>query len=94
MTLPSLLPYAVDFAIACFAVSLVLNLVLIARGPGHVDRILALDTMAINVLALIVLHGIRSGTALNFEAAMLFAATGFVGTVAYCKYLLRGDIIE
>ena len=34
------------------------------------------------------------GSALYFEAAMLFAMTGFVSSVAYAKFLLRGDIIE
>ena len=50
--------------------------------------------MVVNVVALIVLYGIYSGSAINFEAAMLFALTGFVSTVALSKYLLRGDIIE
>jgi multicomponent K+:H+ antiporter subunit F len=31
---------------------------------------------------------------LYFEAALLIAMLGFVSTVAVCKFLLRGDIIE
>jgi multicomponent K+:H+ antiporter subunit F len=31
---------------------------------------------------------------LYFEAALLIAIMGFIGTVAVTKYLLRGDIIE
>ena len=58
------------------------------------DRVLALDTMAINVIALITLWGIRTASAISFEAALLFAMTGFVGTVAYAKFVLRGDVIE
>jgi multicomponent K+:H+ antiporter subunit F len=34
------------------------------------------------------------GTELYFEAALLIAMLGFVSTVAVCKYLLRGDILE
>jgi multicomponent K+:H+ antiporter subunit F len=34
------------------------------------------------------------GLTVFFEAALLIALMGFVGTVALCKYLLRGDIIE
>ena len=55
---------------------------------------LALDTMVINMIALIVLYGMRAGTGVNFEAAMLFAMTGFVSTVAFAKFMLRGDVIE
>jgi len=58
------------------------------------DRILALDTLYINAIALIVLLGIYLDSDLFFEAALLIAIMGFVGTVAIAKHLLRGDIIE
>lgn len=86
--------YALAFATACFGAGLLLNLWRLFRGPHMADRILALDTMVVNVIALIVLYGIKTGLGINFEAAMLFAMTGFVGTVAFCKYLLRGSVIE
>jgi multicomponent K+:H+ antiporter subunit F len=63
-------------------------------GPSVPDRILALDTLYIDAIALLVLLGIHLDSALYFEAALLIALMGFVGTVALCKYLLRGDIIE
>jgi len=75
-------------------VALLLNLVRLARGPDPTDRILALDTMVINAIALIMLLGIAQRTTLLFEAAMLFAMVGFVTTVAFCRFLLRGDVIE
>jgi multicomponent K+:H+ antiporter subunit F len=89
-----ILSYALHFAFACFGLGLLMNLWLLLRGPGMPDRVLALDTMVINMIALIVLYGIQSASGLNFEAAMLFAMTGFVSTVAFCKFMLRGDIIE
>ncbi|HDP88962.1 MAG TPA: K+/H+ antiporter subunit F [Thioalkalivibrio sp.] len=64
------------------------------RGPDAPDRILALDTLYVNTIALLVLFGIHLGNNIYFEAALLIALMGFVGTVALCKYLLRGDIIE
>ncbi|WP_010322300.1 K+/H+ antiporter subunit F [Marinobacterium stanieri] len=75
-------------------IALVLNLWRLLRGPDLSDRILALDTMYINSIALILLYGMHMGTNLYFEAALLIAMLGFVSTVALCKYLLRGDIIE
>jgi multicomponent K+:H+ antiporter subunit F len=86
--------YACFFAAVCYGVALLLDLWRIARGPDEADRILALDTMVINVIALLVLYGVWRGTAMYFEAAMLIAMVGFVSTVAYCRFLLRGDIIE
>lgn len=79
---------------AMIGISLLLNLWRLLVGPSVPDRILALDTMYINSIALIILYGMSMGTELYFEAALLIAMLGFVSTVAVCKYLLRGDIIE
>lgn len=89
-----ILDYALTFAIGCFALGLAMNLWRLATADNVVDRVLAVDTMAVNVTALIILHGAQSGAIYSFEAAMMFAMTGFVATVAYCKYLLRGSLIE
>jgi multicomponent K+:H+ antiporter subunit F len=85
---------ALAFAMGCYGLALLGTLWRLVRGPDAVDRILALDTMVINVIALVVLYGIAKGTAVYFEAAILIAMVGFVSTVAYCRFLLRGDIIE
>ncbi len=71
-----------------------LTLYRLVRGPTLPDRILALDTLTINAIALIVLFGIWIGTSVNFEAALLMAVLGFISTVILSKYLLRGRIIE
>jgi multicomponent K+:H+ antiporter subunit F len=86
--------YALAFGFAALGLALVLNLWRLLKGPGEADRILALDTMVINAIGLIVLGGIARGSGTSFEAALLLAMVGFVGTVAYAKFLLRGDIIE
>ena len=49
---------------------------------------------ALSAIALLVLLGMQLGSPLYFEAALLIALMGFVGTVALGKFLLRGDIIE
>ena len=85
---------ALAFGFAALGLALALNLWRLFKGPGVADRILALDTMVINVIGIIVLAGIASGGGTSFEAALLLAMVGFVGTVAYAKFLLRGDIIE
>lgn len=89
-----MIDYAIFFTSICYGVALLLNLWRLAGGPDAADRILALDTMVVNVIALVVLYGLWRGTAVYFEAAILFAMVGFVSTVAYCRFILRGDIIE
>ncbi|HHX90361.1 MAG TPA: K+/H+ antiporter subunit F [Paracoccus sp.] len=89
-----MIAYALTFAFACFGLGLLMNLYRVLTGPELTDRIIALDTMVINAIAILILYGILRGTAVYFEASMLFALVAFVSTVAYCRYLLRGAIIE
>lgn len=85
---------ALTFAFACFGLGILMCFWRIAKGPTSADRIMALDTIVINVIALLILYGILNGTAMYYEASMLVAMVGFVSTVAYCRFVLRGDIIE
>ncbi|MDR5866166.1 K+/H+ antiporter subunit F [Halomonas koreensis] len=84
----------VPIAMTLFAAAALLNLYRLAIGPDIVDRILALDTLMINSIALIVLADLRMGLGVLFELALLIALMGFIGTVAMSKYLVRGDVIE
>lgn len=90
----AILPWALGFALACISVAILMSLFRLVRGPTSGDRILAVDTLTINVIAVIVVFGVAEATETYFEAALLLAMVAFVGTVAYCKFLLRGDIIE
>lgn len=86
--------YAVYTTFGLLGAALLLNLWRLLVGPTNLERILALDTLYINAIAIFVTVGITLETQLYFEAALLIAMMGFLGTVALCKYYLRGDIIE
>jgi multicomponent K+:H+ antiporter subunit F len=85
---------ALTFASGCFALALALNLWRLMQAPTLGDRILALDTMTINMIALVVLLGISTGLKAFFEVSLVIAMVGFVSTVAYARFTLRGNIIE
>lgn len=85
---------ALDFALVAVSLASGLCLWRLLRGPERTDRVLALDTLYMNAVALAILLGLRLGTSLLFEAALLIAMLGFVGTVALSRYLSRGDVIE
>lgn len=89
-----MLAFVIPLCLLLIALAMLLNLRRLLKGPDLPDRILALDTLYINAIALLVLFGLWLGSDLFFEAALLIAVMGFVGTVALSKYLLRGDIIE
>ncbi len=82
------------FAIGAFALAILLSAWRLLRGPDMPDRILALDTLYINSLALLVLAGLQYGTNLYFEVALVMSMLGFIGTVVLSKFLSRGDIAE
>ena len=85
---------ALHFAIACFAFGLLANMFKLITSSLPGDRILALDTMVINAIALVILYGLYAGTAVYFELSLIIAMVGFVSTVAYARFLLRGNVIE
>ncbi|MEX1201379.1 MAG: K+/H+ antiporter subunit F [Methylophaga sp.] len=89
-----MLTTAIAISFALVAVALLLSFIRLCIGPDVPDRILALDTLYLNSIALLILLGIHLDSALYFEAALLIAVMGFMGTLALSKYLLRGDIME
>ncbi|MDQ7985685.1 K+/H+ antiporter subunit F [Pseudomonas sp. G34] len=89
-----MLDIVIPFCMALMGLAMVLNVVRLVRGPSMPDRVLALDTLYINALALIVLFGIWLQSDLFFEAALLIAIMGFVGTVAVGKHMMHGEIID
>jgi multicomponent K+:H+ antiporter subunit F len=89
-----MLAVAADFAFGALGVAIILCLWRLVRGPHAADRILALDTLYINALALLIVLGIRMESAVFFEAALLIALMGFVATVALARYLARREIID
>jgi len=86
--------WALDFATAAVALALALCGWRLLRGPSLPDRILALDTLSINAVALVFLLGLRWRTTLLFEAGLVIALLGFVTTVALARFVVRGDVIE
>jgi multicomponent K+:H+ antiporter subunit F len=90
----NLIDAALNFALLAVALSMLLCAWRLLRGPETTDRLLALDTLYINIVALAILLGMRWRTELLFEAALIVAMLGFVSTVALARYLSRGDVIE
>ena len=86
--------WACAFALTAVMLAMLFSLYRLLAGPATTDRILALDTLVINAIAAVVLMGVVWGTTMYFEVAVLFAMVAFLSTIALCKYLMHGDIIE
>jgi multicomponent K+:H+ antiporter subunit F len=89
-----MIAWALDVTAVLIGLAMLLAGWRLLRGPEVVDRVLALDTLYVNVVALVVVLGLRLRSELLFEAALVVALLGFVSTVALARYLTRGDVIE
>jgi multicomponent Na+:H+ antiporter subunit F len=63
-------------------------------GPRVEDRVVALDTISTNVVALAVLYAVHIGKAFFINVALMLAITGFIATVSTSMYIRDGDIIR
>ncbi|HRK65762.1 MAG TPA: K+/H+ antiporter subunit F [Terricaulis sp.] len=89
-----ILGYALLAAQLMLGLAMALAVWRIVRGPRAQDRVLGLDTLYVNALLMMVTFGIRTGSTLYFEAALVIGLLGFASTVALAKFLMRGEVIE
>ena len=90
----TLFQFSVMFAGGCCIAAMSLALYRMFRGPSAQDRVLAFDSFYVSGMMLLLILGIRSGSTVYFDMALLLALFGFVGTTALAKFLLRGEVIE
>lgn len=90
----SLLSWSLAFALACLTVAMAMALLRMLIGPRAQDRVLAFDCLYTNTMLVILALGLRYRSSSYFEAALLIALFGFVGSTAMSKFLLRGEVIE
>lgn len=90
----ALLSLAINITLLSILLAMLLCTIRLLLGPTAQDRVLALDTLWMCAMLLALALGIRFGSVIYFEAAMLIALTGFVSTVALTKFLMRGEVIE
>ena len=85
---------AAEASIGLLALALLLATFRLVCGPTAADRILALDTLHVESIALLVVAGVRFAERSMFDAALVIALFGFVGSVALAKYRLRGSLVD
>ena len=90
----NLLVLAVGATLVMYALAVAIGALRLVRGPHAHDRVLALDFLFVIVLLTMLVLAIRYQSSMYFEAALLMALFGFVGSAAMAKFLLRGEVIE
>ncbi|WP_425067226.1 K+/H+ antiporter subunit F [Reyranella sp.] len=90
----TILSWSLLAALVLLGLAMVIAAFRMLRGPRAQDRIMAFDAFYVNAMLLLLVFGIRTGSTLYFEAALVIALLGFIATLALAKFLMRGEIIE
>lgn len=85
---------SVKIAILCMSVAILGLIYRLIKGPSMPDRIVALDAIGINLVAIVALVCIFLNTNAFLEVILLIGILSFIGTVAFAKYLEKGVAIE
>ena len=90
----TILAWGLAGAQVLLGLAMLLSTYRLMRGPRAQDRVASLDSLYANAMLLMVVFGIRTGTTLYFEAALIVALVGFASSSALAKFLMRGEVIE
>jgi len=91
---PAFFDLAVEAALLVVAGLCVLSTYRVVAGPTIPDRVVAVDAIATNVVAIAVLVALLTGRGLFIIVGLVLAIIGFIATVTVAKFVIEGDIIE
>ncbi|GLC90501.1 Na(+)/H(+) antiporter subunit F1 [Lysinibacillus piscis] len=84
----------ISIAIVVICLSMIAVIYRMVKGPSVSDRVVALDSLGISVVSLIGLFSILGETSFFLEIVLLLAILSFIGTVAFSKFIEKGDILK
>lgn len=83
----------VDIVLIMAGLAALINLVTIAKGRTLADRIIGLDALGTQIMALIVIYAFKHGTDLYMSAVLVISILSFVALVVWSKYIQLGNIV-
>ncbi len=78
----------IEVGLALILLGIGLCLVRLLRGPELADRIVAGDTIALQVVGLVILLTVRLGSDAYIDVAMTVAVIGFVTAIAFSQFII------
>jgi len=67
--------------------SLVMAFVRLIRGPSLPDRVVSLDLVAYQAVALMLVYAVLTGQPAFLDVSLVLALVAFFGTVAFARYV-------
>lgn len=83
-----------QITLLCVSLSMLGLIYRVIKGPSIPDRVVALDAIGINLIAIVALVSMLLDTFAFLEVILLLGILAFLGTVAFSKFLEKGEIIE
>lgn len=80
-------------SICLLVLSILANIYRVVKGPTSPDRVQALDSIGINLIASIAVFSVLLHTHAFFDLILLIGILSFVGTVAFARFLESGVVI-
>jgi multicomponent Na+:H+ antiporter subunit F len=77
-----------------FITSIAIVLYRIIRGPSLPDRVIAMDTIGVNLISGIAVISILLKTKSFLEVILIIGILSFISTIALSKFIERGVIVE
>jgi multicomponent Na+:H+ antiporter subunit F len=77
-----------------FGIAIAITLIRVIIGPSLPDRVLSLDMIGVQIVSSLAIITILLDTPAFLEAILMLAILAFIGTIAFCKFIERGVIIE
>ena len=83
-----------SIAVVLFAITIAIAVIRMIIGPSMPDRVIAMDVIGVNLLAMIGVVSVVYGTKAYLEVILILGILSFISTIAFSKYIERGVIIE
>lgn len=87
---PPMIEVALALSAAMVSIAVVISFLRLVLGPSLPDRVVALDLIAIEVVAAVAIYEIATEQPVLLDAAIVLALVAFLGTVAFARYVERG----
>lgn len=87
---PRMIEVALALSAAMVSIAVVMSFLRLVWGPSLPDRVVALDLIAIEVVAAVAIYEIATEQPVLLDAAIVLAMVAFLGTVAFARYVERG----
>ncbi|MBC2199291.1 Na(+)/H(+) antiporter subunit F1 [Listeria seeligeri] len=85
---------ALSIGLLLYSISTFLYLYRILKGPTTSDKVVALDSIGMNLVAIVALLSMFYDTNAFLDVILLIALLAFIGTVSFAKFIENGKVID